>query len=245
MTVVAIPFVDRLDLTAPLALDLLADPAVALLQLWDNGSTDPAVLAWLADAARSPRVEVRHCPPLGAALPGGGEWSLYASWNGAWRRALEAGAPAVVLLNNDVSVPPGFVGALTSSLLAAADDVWCVYPRTGPEPARGEPGPLTRTRGLWPDGLAPFAFALRADARSRGLPWVDERFVFYCGDVDLLWQVQARGATCARAEHLTVAHRLGATRKDPVHARNAHVLAVRDRARRKAKYPHGPRLVAG
>ena len=38
-------------------------------------------------------------------------------WNVAYRVAAEYGYPAVMLLNNDVLVPPGAIGRLTRSLL--------------------------------------------------------------------------------------------------------------------------------
>lgn len=232
---VCVPYTDRVDLTGPLVESLLDDPKVDRLLLWDNGSTDRATLTWQERlSSAGGRVQVRRRPRIGQPHEGR-PWSLYGCWNGTRAEALASGPANLVALNNDLTVPDRFVTHLAGALRAADDDVWIVYPNAarplsyGVEPEAG----LTRTRGLWPDGMTGFALAMKAEAP---VPDVDERFVFYCGDVDLVWQVQMAGGTAARVEGLPVSHLVGGTRKRG----RWHDVIAADRALREVKYPHGP-----
>lgn len=234
--VVAIPFTDRADLTIPLVDRIYGDGEFGTLLLADNGSTDERTVEWVDRLRTVRRIEVVRYPALGAPYPHAPDaaHSLYRSWNLAIEWASRSGTVAVIL-NNDLTVPAGFVGRLVEALAGAPDDVAIVYPDTLGQhhPA---PEPLTRTRGLWPDGMTPFAFALDP-ARFPTLPQIDERFVLYCGDVELLWRTQATGLFAARVNRLPVEHRLGATRKT---GRWADTIAA-DRTLRDTKWPDGPR----
>lgn len=220
-----VPYTDRHEMTGPLVERLLADDALDRLLLADNGSTDRATLRWQASVGQDRRVTVLRWPPLGVGH------SLYRSWNVCID---DAGDGTAVVLNNDLDVPAGFVAALTGALWACERRVAMTYPRCAPAPSDGASGPVTETYGPWPAGWTPFAFA------GRGLPKIDERFVLYCGDVELLWRVQASGRVAARVEGVEVVHRLGGTRK---RGRWGQQIAA-DRALRAALFPDGPRSKA-
>ena len=100
---VVIPSRDRLDLIARACRGVLHETAYPRIEVIvvDNGSTDPAVLAFYADLRRDPRVRILLDPrPFNfAALVNAGV-------------AAAAGA-VVVLLNNDVAVlEPGWLDAM-------------------------------------------------------------------------------------------------------------------------------------
>lgn len=219
MTVtVCIPFEDRDELTRPLVAKLLADGGFDRLLLVDNGSTAPRTRRWTS-TLRDPRIELVRWPKVG---PG---HSLYRSWNLA-----TSTSDVAVILNNDITIPDRFVPTLVDELVRAPADIAAVYPRSPRSPR--PPGPLTRTRGMWPSGFAPFAFA------GRDLPTIDESFILYCGDVELVRLIEQQGRTCARVESLTVGHQLGGTRK-----RNRHrwkPIIAADRALMATKYPEVP-----
>lgn len=234
--VVVIPFTNRADLTIPLVDRIYADGGFRSLVLADNGSDDPKTTDWLGRLRTVPKVEVVRYPALGARYVHGLDrpHSLYRSWNLAIEWAARVDDVAVIL-NNDLTVPERFVPRLAEALAAAPADVAIAYPDTlGTRHPADEP--ITRTRGLWPDGMTPFAFAIDP-GRYPTLPQIDERFILYCGDVELLWRTQATGLTAARVNGLPVEHRLGSTRK----AGNWWDTIAADRAYREAKWPHGPR----
>jgi hypothetical protein len=217
---VGIPFMDRADLTGPLVDSLLAQGGFDSLLLFDNGSTEPDTAAWV-DTLTDPRIEI----VTGPEIP---EQSLYASWNATIARGTYA-----LILNNDVTICDGFVAGLTAALDDTPTRIAAVYPEVRDCGGRTA-GATVPTRGMWPDGLTPFAFMLDC---TIGMPPIDEQFRFYSGDVELLWRLQAGGYTAARAVGVRCQHRLGATRKR--HSLGDVIAA--DRQLRADKYPLGPR----
>ncbi len=230
---------DEHPLTRALLRQLAADAEFAQLSIFDNGTTAPNGIAWLqaVDAGRfGPRVRVKRRPRA----------TIYEMWNEAWRDALlagQAGAPVeLAVLNNDIDVPPGFLGHLAQALRRAPDDVWITYPDWRRVPADGVAltGELTRTRGTWRrGGMSGFAFMLKPEKHHEaGWPFIDERFRWLCGDGDLVQQMERRGACAARVDGLPVRHVHRAT---SANGRNAWTVLAgqRDLALSRAKY--GPR----
>ncbi len=197
--------------TANVIADLDFDDFDELI-IFDHASDDPASIAWLRQIARHPKVTV----DLRGIIP---EESLYRAWNDTIRRALarfRAREIDVVLLNNDVRIPPGFIRLLTRSMRSGDPKVMIVYPDANAELKNGLPGliKLTATKGLHADGgMTGWAFALKAEAFRRKLPFIDERLKFYSGDRDLVHAVETRGYYAARVIGLPCEHKLGMTRK--------------------------------
>lgn len=209
--VVGIPMMNLHDETAAVIADLEGDDFDELI-IFDHGSDDPATIAWLAEVEQRPRITVDRR----GVIP---EDSLYRSWNDTIRHALtrfDASVVDVVLLNNDVRLPRGFVGFLTSALRSGDDRALIAFPDKRATMDRGLPRRvhLTPTRGLHGDGgLTGWAFALKAEAFKGLVPFIDERLKIYSGDRDLIHAVETRGYYAARVDGLPCQHTLGTTRR--------------------------------
>jgi hypothetical protein len=199
------------QLTARLVEDLDFEEFDELV-IYDHGSNDPGSVAWLAEIEQKAKVTVQRR----AAIP---EESLYRSWNDTVRRALacfDAPEIDVVLLNNDIRLPSGFVSFVTAALRSGDPGVWITYPDSRASLSEGLPKEIriTPTRGLAAEGgLSGWAFAVKAELFKAELPYIDERLRFYSGDRDLIHNVETRGHYAARVEGLPCEHGLGVTRK--------------------------------
>lgn len=209
--IVGIPMMNLHELTRKVVEDLDFDDFDELV-IFDMGSDDPASIDWLYSIALERKVVVERR----AAIP---EESLYRAWNDTARRALarfpdEPGVD-VVLLNNDVRLPPRFVSHLAGALRSGDPRVWITYPDSRRKVRQGiGPLSLTPTEGLAADGgMTGWAFAIKAEAFRGPLPYIDERLRFYSGDRDLIRNVETRGYYAARVNGLPIGHGLGATRK--------------------------------
>jgi hypothetical protein len=193
-------------------IDDLGSDAIDELIIYDHGSDDPRSIQWLAEVERRPKVRVDRREAVPAA-------SLYRSWNDTIRRAITRypdGPVDVVILNNDLRVPRGFVRFLTRALRTADPTIMITFPDARAPLALGVPWKvrLTPTKGLAIDGgMTGWAFALKGEAFRGDLPLIDERLKFYSGDRDLIHSVEAAGYTAARVDGLPAVHERGATRR--------------------------------
>lgn len=209
--VIGIPMMNLHDRTARVIADLDFDDFDEVI-IFDHASDAPATLDWLRQIEQRPKVTVdrRRIIP---------EDSLYRAWNDTIRYALahfDAPEIDVVLLNNDVRLPRGFIRCLTRAMRSGGPRVLIAYPDATAKRKDGLPRRirLTPTRGLHADGgMTGWAFAVRAEAFRGEIPFIDERLRFYSGDRDLVHAVESRGYTAARVNGLACEHRLGATRK--------------------------------
>jgi GT2 family glycosyltransferase len=127
---------------------------------------------------------------------------IYALWNEGLRaaRAEAGGAPHnVAVLNNDLEVPRGFLGALAAGL-RQADDHWIAYPNW--EGYDVPPGTAMPVRLADRQHLSGWAFMLRGEV---GLAF-DERFEWWYGDDDIQRQVEAAGGKVVCVGGVTCVH---------------------------------------
>ncbi len=209
--VIGIPMMNLHEATARVIADLdFAD--FDELIIFDHASDDSTSIAWLRQIARRPKVTV----DLRGIIP---EESLYRAWNDTIRVALarfRAREVDVVLLNNDVRIPRGFVRFLTRAMWSGDPKVMIAYPDATAQRKNGLPDrtELTPTKGLHADGgMTDGHFALKAEAFRGDLPFIDERLKFYSGDRDLVHDVETRGYYAARVNGLPCEHKLGMTRR--------------------------------
>lgn len=209
--VIGIPMMNLHDRTARVIADLDFDEFDELI-IFDHASDDPATLVWLREIERRRKVTVDRR----GIIP---EESLYRAWNDTIRHALarfDGPEVDVVILNNDVRLPRGFVRFLTRAMRSGDPNILIAYPDAQAKRKSGLPRrvELTPTRGLHADGgMTGWAFALRAEAFRGRIPYIDERLKFYSGDRDLVHAVESRGYTAARVNGLPCEHGLGVTRK--------------------------------
>jgi len=156
---------------------------------------------------------------LAAMYPGVREWSMpgvpfHRMWNHAWAHAkvwstVTGRQPVnLVLLNDDVRIPHHFVLRLCEAL-RSRDDCWCAYPdyRLALASDGCCPAQLVPTKGTYKDGgLWGCAFALRGELMNNPLPPFDEQFEIWCGDDDLVKQIELAGKKVCRVEGLALEH---------------------------------------
>jgi GT2 family glycosyltransferase len=203
-TVAAVPTVRRVDTLVPLVAQLCRDETVTEVMVMDNGHPEEHRSRLRAMEELDPRVRVVDTRGLG----------LYAQWNLAIDHAAGLGRPAanVVLLNDDAHAGPHLCRDLCAAL-RADEWVWVTYPDPSlAGRARGPGGDRLLETSRWGGrvryttstegfgGMAGWCFALKAEARTHGgLPPVDERFEWWCGDDDLAFAVAERGFRQAAA----------------------------------------------
>lgn len=134
--------------------------------------------------------------------------------------AEQAGPHNVALLNNDLSVPPGFLAGLANGLRARPDHI-ISYPDYEHRLPAGVCDAVGRMSG--------FAFMLRAELGLRA----DPRFVWWYGDNDLEHRARLMGeVVCVDGLHFEHLEHNVAT------ASNPELLAIteQDQARYEAKW---------
>ena len=236
---VIMPTRDRADLLATSAWGLLRDTDYIALELIvvDNGSTDPAALALLAEIAADPRAKV---------LPFPGAFNFAAMNNAAAR---EAKGQVLLLLNNDVElIDPNWLRAMVAH--AIRPDVGAVGARLlyrdgslqhggmalgpagrathllrgAPRDAPGYLGQLAATRDL--SAVTAACLAIRANVWAQ-VGGMNERLPVAWNDVDLCQRVRAASLRVIWTPHAVLLHLEGETRgedaADP--ARQARFLA--------------------
>lgn len=225
---VMIPMRDNITLTNAVVTSLLADGEHARLRIYDNGSVEWESRRWL------------DAPPDGVEVV---RWSakrgvLYSMWNASWQWCLDAqremGEPRyLAILNNDLTLPAGFLGHLARALDSADDDTWITYPDWKRPLHAGVDvtGELVRTRGTRNSGgMSGYAFLL--DVRrhdTHGLPFIPEAFRWYSGDGALITDVERRGGCAARVVGLPIFHAERATSRN-------HQWTSRARAQDRATF---------
>ncbi len=195
------------------ALKLAAGSLIHAVVLVDNASTDASVARV---EAQFPEVRIiRHSENLGfaAACNAGG-------------KALDS--RHVLLLNSDVTMPPGSLEALVHEF-DSAPRLGALSPLTHWPDGREQGPPMPpwhrrrdgRVRLSWLPGTC---LLLRREALD-AVGWLDEDFFFYNEDLDLSWRLRRAGWQLDCATWVHVYHHEGvATRSD----REVLVRAIRE-----------------
>lgn len=228
---VAIPFVDQYTRTRHVIELVLADPAVDLIILDDNGSTQPSLASFLEELDDRRIVHNRR-PPLGEGT------SIYSIWNADLELTSGILGPDAVLfiLNNDIDFLPGTIGLLAEILADAPSDVAAIYPNwerpleDGIDAGAG----IYPTTGAWSKGgLSGFAFGFPIHLVENGtIAPFDERYEWIYGDGDFVESIEAAGMTAARAVGIPLAHDKSTTANKATWTKAAK---ARDTERRKEK----------
>lgn len=191
---VVIPVKDNLDLTRDLVGQLIAQGGWTDLLIFDNGSTDPEMVEWLA---------AQGVADVFSAEGAG----IHEMWNAGIEEAVARhGLADVVILNNDLKLGPRFcqrlIGGLRESNAMAVSGNYDARRVSGVQPVRG----ICAGRYDGTGGLAGFAFALRSEWVASGYRFPTD-LDWYFGDNDLCLSLEQAGCWYgivgdARVEHV-------------------------------------------
>lgn len=210
-TAVVIPVRNEKALTAALIEQLVEYGGWHHLYVFDNGSDDGTgqmLVEWRDAIESDPETDRKM---FNFYTP---THSIYEMWNQGWHTALtfaENGSPAcpvnVAFLNNDITIPPGFLQVLTRTL-RQNPDFWITYPDYTRRVEAGLlDGGLTETQGTFSHGgLCGWAFVLAGEKHHHGLPMVDEQYRLWYGDDDLERSVRQHGGKIGRVNGLPLDH---------------------------------------
>lgn len=213
---VVIPVKDEFEMTRNLVAQLFEQGGYDDLLIFDNGTTDPEMLAWL-DAQEVADV---------FAAPGA---SIHEMWSAgvAEAKARHKGRADVVFLNNDLHLGDSFIIRMCAGLRSAPD--LCAVSGnydgrrgSGVLPVRG----ICAGRYDGTGGLAGFAFAVRSDFLDEYRFPTDMKWWF--GDNDLCLSIEKAGGWYGVVADATVEHLDGGSRTERPADWDAIVAADRD-----------------
>lgn len=221
---VVIPVKDNLEMTRELVGQLHQQGGYTDIMIFDNGSTDPQMRAWLESQDVT---SVFDAEGLG----------IHDMWNAGIdeARVRHGGRADVVLLNNDISIGPRFLRRLIRGLhvnpaCAAVCGNYDGRPSVGTVPVRG----ICANRYDGTGGLAGFAFALSAEWLAGGFRF-DESMRWWYGDNDLCLSIEKAGGWYGLVADAGVVHLDGGSQTATPDGWAEQIAA--DKAAFEAKWP--------
>ena len=128
-------------------------------------------------------------------------WSFYAMWNDGARWATDIDADIMLVLNNDITWPPGSLRMLADALASTPPNVAAASPDTGAtelRPTAIQDVMLTPTS----QGINPWCFAIRPQFWQP----IDERYHVWFGDDEFQNAIAEAGYRCIRVGGVPVFH---------------------------------------
>lgn len=198
VTDIVIPVRDQLHLTHSIVTQLANMDGWNHCWILDNGSVDDTE-EWLRDWCK---VNSRF-----TRLPAEG-MKIYEMWD--WGFTSARYADHVLFLNNDVELHPYTIVALNNAL-DAFDSNWIAYPDYSGPVAFGNMCNYRVTSGTYRHGgMSGFCFMLKR-AKVDWEPLVDPQFIWWGGDDDIAFNVEARHGRQVRVVGLPIVHLLEGT----------------------------------
>jgi len=198
VTDIIIPVRDQLYLTQSIVEQLDNMEGWSHCWIFDNGSVDDTwdwLYQWCLD----------H--PKFSVLPAAGK-TIYEMWNDGIYAARFA--DHVLFLNNDVALHSYTITALNNAL-EAFDSNWIAYPDYNAVVAFGNFCNYRVTSGTYRHGgMSGFCFMLKR-AKVDWEPLVDPQFIWWGGDDDIAFNVEARHGRQVRVVGLSIVHLLEGT----------------------------------
>jgi GT2 family glycosyltransferase len=168
------------DRTINLALKYLLDNNIEKVFIYDNGHS-------LEDAEKLKSINVLNSKAEYVNTRG---LSLHGQWNKALKFSLDNHPCNIVLSNDDLDIEEGLVSKLSSSL-NSSDEYWIAYPANKLQYNNSD---IKVTSGTKADnGMDGSCFMIKSEAFKSGMPFVDERFVYWGGDDDIAKNVESMG----------------------------------------------------
>jgi GT2 family glycosyltransferase len=189
--------------TLRLAKQYLADPGVDEVFIYDNGHAEEniEILKSIEEIdSRAYYIDTRGL-------------SLHGQWNKALRYAAENTPSNIVLSNDDIEISDFLVTKL-SDHIRSNNNIWITYPANKNQFTGASD--ISITKGTKADGgMDGCCFMVKADAFHEGLPFIDERFIYWGGDDDLVKNVESLQKLQARVNEVYVVHEESSTSTSP------------------------------
>jgi len=128
-------------------------------------------------------------------------WSFFAMWNDGARWATDIEADIMLVLNNDITWPPGALRVLAEALASTPPNVAAASPDMGAtelRPTAIQDVMLTPTS----QGIVPWCFAIRPHFWQQ----IDERYHVWFGDDEFQNAIAEAGHRCIRVGGVPVFH---------------------------------------
>lgn len=189
--------------TATLAKLYLSDPATHEVLIYDNGHDEDG--AELLKALEGFDSRIKYVRTKGL--------SLHGQWNKALQYAADSSPSNIVLSNDDIIICDFLVTKLAEHI-RSHESFWIAYPANRQQfTGRSE---IKVTKGTKADGgMDGCCFMLRGEAFNEGLPFIDERFVYWGGDDDIARNVEKLGRQQIRVNEVFVDHQESSTSTSP------------------------------
>ena len=172
---VTIPTIIKPERVARLAHKYAHDDAVTSIWILDNGHDDLDTLVNLTKDEEKIIIVPTH------------GMKLYEQWNYAINKATEFSYSTVVISNDDIDISENAVQKMEDAI-KSDNDCWIVYPAN--KVLYNESGFILQTYGTKADGgLDGCCFMLKTQAIKEGLPLIDENFIWWGGDDDLVMNI--------------------------------------------------------
>lgn len=189
--------------TISLAIAYLSDPATHEVFIYDNGHSENDAKRLQEAESIDPRLKYVDTRGL----------SLHGQWNKALKYAAENTPANIILSNDDITISDFLVTKLAENI-RSNDGFWIAYPANKKQYA-GRPQIKITTGTKADGGMDGCCFMVKADAFNEGLPFIDERFVYWGGDDDIVQNVQALGKMQVRVDDVWVDHQESSTSTAP------------------------------
>lgn len=200
-TYVVIPYKDKPEFTVPLVEELKRQAEFEEIYLLDNGSSSPT------------RRQIEVLVSTGVFVYPTDGMNIHQMWNYGMHLAARSsrGRPHnVLILNNDLSIGPGFVKIL-AGVLRAEDGIAVACPNYDKRPGNGydfvEDRRMHTGHYDHTEGMCGFAFILRGEDGHR----FPEELHWWYGDNDLLLTVKSNGQRVAFAYDTACEHKNSGT----------------------------------
>lgn len=191
---VVIPTIINPQRVIALAKKYTEDSAVKFVYVLDNGHSENDALLLNTELSNNEKITVVNTRGM----------SLYAQWNWGITTATGLSYDAVVISNDDIEICDNLVQKLEAGLFSD-DDCWVAYPAN---PSQYNEDAFTmKTKGTKADGgLDGCCFMLKTDAIRNGLPLIDENFIWWGGDDDLVNNIYQKDKKQLRVLNAWVSH---------------------------------------
>jgi GT2 family glycosyltransferase len=189
--------------TIRLAKSYLSDPSTTEVFIYDNGHDDYG----LNELKKSESIDSRLKYVDTRGL------SLHGQWNKALKYAAD-NVPSNIILSNDDIVISDFLVTKLSEHIRSNDNFWIAYPANKKQ-FTGV-ADITPTKGTKADGgMDGSCFMVKGESFNQGLPYIDERFVYWGGDDDLVKNVEKMNKIQIRINEVWSDHQESSTSSSP------------------------------